>query len=214
MTCSKISAVEFSPSALASPVQNAAAPIVTGERIRKASSMLESVGWRQSVAGKEDFDLGVRTIIESCFSQNSQGVLVMGVSGVGKTAYAKALQWHFRKGKILCLDLANPETLNLIDFQVNPDIAFEMCHRTIILDDLGAESTQSNFGQPREIAAEFIMRYYAEREDKRMFITTNLTPKELIGRYQQRVMTRIREMEIPITFTGKNKRGTTVQELF
>ena len=58
------------------------------------------------------------------------------------------------------------------------------------------------------------MRYYPEREDKRMFTTTNLTPKELIDRYQQRVMTRIREMAIPITFTGKNKRGTTVQELF
>lgn len=207
MTCSKISAVEFSPSALASPVQNAAVPIVTGVRIRNTSSMLESVGWRQSVAGKEDFDLGVRTFIESGFSQNSQGVLVMGVSGVGKTAYAKALQWHFRKGKILCLDLANPETLNLIDFQANPDIAIEMCHSTLILDDLGAESTQSNFGQPREIAAEFIMRYHKERGDKRMFITTNLTSGELLSRYQQRVMTRVKEMTIPIAFTGKSKRG-------
>ena len=207
MTCSKISAVEFSPSAILDSRKSAAAPIVTGERVRNTAAMLESVGWWQSVAGKEDFDLGVKTFIESSFSLNNQGVLVMGVSGVGKTAYAKALQWYFRKGKILCLDLANPETLNLIDFQVNPDIALEMCHRTIILDDLGAESTQSNFGQPREIAAEFIMRYYAEREDKRMFITTNLTPKELIGRYQQRVMTRIKEMVIPITFTGKNKRG-------
>ena len=77
MTCSKISAVEFSPSAFASPVQSAAAPILTGERIRNAATMLESVGWRQSVAGKEDFDLGVRTFIESGFSRNSQGVLVM-----------------------------------------------------------------------------------------------------------------------------------------
>ena len=117
------------------------------------------------------------------------------------------MQWYFRKGKILCLDLANAETLNLIDFQANPDIAIEMCHSTLILDDLGAESTQSNFGQPREIAAEFIMRYHAERSGKRLFITTNLTPKELIGRYQQRVMTRIREMAIPITFTSRNKRG-------
>ena len=45
-------------------------------------------------------------------------------------------------------------------------------------------------------------------------ITTNLTPKELIGRYQQRVMTRVKEMTIPIAFTGRSKRGTTVQELF
>ena len=57
--------------------QNAAEPVLNETRIRNTSAMLESVGWRQSVAGKEDFDLGVRTFIESGFSQNSQGVLVM-----------------------------------------------------------------------------------------------------------------------------------------
>ena len=187
--------------------QNAAAPVLNETCIRNTSAMLERVGWKQSVAGREDFDLGVKTFIECAFSNPAKGVLVAGKSGVGKTAYAKAMQWYFRKGKILCLDLANPETLNLIDFQTNPDIAIEMCHRTIILDDLGAEATQSNFGQPREVAAEFIMRYYKERDDKRMFITTNLTSGELLNRYQQRVMTRVKEMTIPIAFTGKNKRG-------
>ena len=42
MTCSKISAVEFSPSALASPVQNAAAPIVTAESIDFDRAFMQS----------------------------------------------------------------------------------------------------------------------------------------------------------------------------
>ena len=51
------------------------------------------------------------------------------------------------------------------------------------------------------------MRYHAERSDKRMFITTNLTAAELVDRYQQRIFTRLKDLILPIAFTGKNKRG-------
>ena len=105
------------------------------------------------------------------------------------------------------LDHTDPETLALIDCEREPDIVEEFCSRSLILDDLGAERAQSNFGQPREIAAEFIMRYHAKCSGHRLFVTTNLTGAELLARYQQRVLTRLTDLMHFVKFTGASKRG-------
>jgi DNA replication protein DnaC len=167
------------------------------------------MGWRMDVAGMDDFNAGVDAFLECVFSCPPKGLLISGASGVGKTAYAKAVLGAFMAHTVrkpLTLNLADPETLALIDYEREPDIVEEFCSRSLILDDLGAERAQSNFGQPREIAAEFIMRYHAKGAG-RLFVTTNLTGEELLARYQQRVLTRLTDMMHFVKFTGASKRG-------
>ena len=183
-------------------------PILTPTRLNNAARTLEEMGWRKDVAGA-DFSVGVDAFLECVFSSPPKGLLISGASGVGKTAYAKAVLGAFMAHTVrkpLTLNLADPETLALIDYEREPDIVEEFCSRSLILDDLGAERAQSNFGQPREIAAEFIMRYHAKGAG-RLFVTTNLTGEELLARYQQRVLTRLTDMMHFVKFTGTSKRG-------
>ena len=185
-------------------------PILTPTRLNNAARTLEATGWRRSAAGIEDFSVGVEAFLNCIFSDPPKGLLISGASGVGKTAYAKAVLGAFLAHTVrkpLTLNLSDPETLALIDYEREPDIVEELCSRSLILDDLGAERAQSNFGQPREIAAEFIMRYHAKCSGHRLFVTTNLTGAELLARYQQRVLTRLTDMMHFVKFTGASKRG-------
>ena len=196
------------PSVVAAPV--ARKTILTPTRLNNAARALEETGWRRSAAGIEDFSVGVEAFLNCIFSDPPKGLLISGASGVGKTAYAKAVLGAFMAHTVrkpLTLNLADPETLALIDCEREPDIVEEFCSRSLILDDLGAERAQSNFGQPREIAAEFIMRYHAKCSGHRLFVTTNLTGAELLARYQQRVLTRLTDMMHFVKFTGASKRG-------
>jgi DNA replication protein DnaC len=195
------------PSVVEAPV--ARKTILTPTRLNNAARTLEEMGWRMDVAGMNDFNAGVDAFLNCVFSSPPKGLLISGASGVGKTAYAKAVLGAFMAHTVrkpLTLNLADPETLALIDYEREPDIVEEFCSRSLILDDLGAERAQSNFGQPREIAAEFIMRYHAKGAG-RLFVTTNLTGEELLARYQQRVLTRLTDMMHFVKFTGTSKRG-------
>ena len=194
------------PSVVEAPVAHK--PILTPTRLNNAARTLEEMGWRKGVAGA-DFSVGVDAFLECVFSGPPKGLLISGASGVGKTAYAKAVLGAFLAHTVrkpLTLNLSDPETLALIDYEREPDIVEEFCSRSLILDDLGAERAQSNFGQPREIAAEFIMRYHAKGAG-RLFVTTNLTGEELLARYQQRVLTRLTDLMHFVKFTGASKRG-------
>jgi DNA replication protein DnaC len=195
------------PSVVEAPV--ARKTILTPTRLNNAARTLEEMGWRKDVAGA-DFSVGVDAFLECVFSSPPKGLLISGASGVGKTAFAKAVLGAFLAHTVrkpLTLNLSDPETLALIDYEREPDIVEEFCSRSLILDDLGAERAQSNFGQPREIAAEFIMRYHEKCSGHRLFVTTNLTGEELLARYQQRVLTRLTDMMHFVKFTGTSKRG-------
>ena len=56
--------------------QIAAEPVVTANRIANASQMLENAGWRRSVAGDDDFAVGVEAFVKCAFLNPAKGILV------------------------------------------------------------------------------------------------------------------------------------------
>ena len=66
-------------------------PILTPTRLNNAARTLEAMGWRRSAAGIEDFSVGVEAFLNCIFSDPPKGLLISGASGVGKTAFAKAV---------------------------------------------------------------------------------------------------------------------------
>ena len=160
---------------------------------------LEARGWHKDVAGDENFNSGVRAMALS--EANNLGILVGGVPGIGKTKYLEAVTAH-RATKIFRLkDVIQAGWLNRYDY---PEYFVEWLKQDIFIDDLGAETTVNHYGTIFEPAIDFIFSFQL-RSKRRIFISTNLTGKQLVDRYNWR-MDCLKEFTIPLDFKGEGLR--------
>ena len=168
-----------------------------------AAHSLERGGWKESIAGSEDFWEAARAVAKLTLLPR-KGLIVSGAFGCGKTALLRALAFCM-KSKYNWVDMAESEHVNCLNAEVWPNWNNDAMSRYIVLDDLGAEASVNEFGVMHEYAGEFIVRYHL-RGRGRLFITTNLTPEELETRYTMRVCSRIKELTIPLHLEGEDKR--------
>ena len=75
----------------------------------------------------------------------------------------------------------------------------------VVLDDLGAEKPENDYGVRFERAGEFIANYHT-RGKGRLIISTNLTTAEIDSRYGGRVLSRLKDLCVPLRLTGRDKR--------
>jgi hypothetical protein len=75
---------------------------------------------------------------------------------------------------------------------------------TIILDDLGAESIATHYGQPTNVVAEVLLRRYDNRA--LTFGTSNLDQRTIRKFYGERVWSRMKEMFNFIELKGDDRR--------
>ena len=120
------------------------------------------------------------------------------------SAFARAAFGKTKRGTAF-VDLGEPADAEMLDANEHPDQRECLMDMHVVLDDMGAEARQSNFGQPREVAGEFVHAYHA-RGQGLLVVTTNLEGPQFLERYQQRVATRLMEICVPLKFTGGNKR--------
>lgn len=73
-----------------------------------------------------------------------------------------------------------------------------------MIDELGVEEQVTNYGEPFEPFNKIINA--AEASTKLLFITTNLTPKQLLDRYGERTLDRIARLCKSIEFKGDSLR--------
>ncbi len=176
-------------------------PEPSRELVAKAGAYLERRGWLRAMAGDADF-AAASLALARCQVQR-RGIIVFGRYGCGKTAFVRAIRPLFEPVHLVPLN--KPEFAELMNVEDWPNWNADAMRCSVILDDLGAESAESDYGVKREYAAEFAVRYHQGGQGL-LFITTNLTGEAIAERYTARLTSRIKELCIPLHLTGADKR--------
>ena len=74
----------------------------------------------------------------------------------------------------------------------------------IVIDDLGTESIRIDFGTRIDAVSDAIS--YAEDSSKTLLTSTNLNPKELKAKYDERTLDRLRRCKV-VQFEGESLRA-------
>jgi len=86
----------------------------------------------------------------------------------------------------------------------------EPLYQSVYIDDLGAEPQRNEYGVFVDVVGDFIAKWYEyltyKPSPRRMFITTNLNAEEIDERYGGRVLSRLKDIVIPLKLKGKDKR--------
>jgi len=187
--------------------------------MQKLSDKLIEAGYTKELAG-DDFQKILDAVSSVANSTSKAGMIMLGNVGCGKTTAIKAIVGivgsfvFVDMSDVMCHKLLEP---HIADRRINNGVYEKdgwwtiVDDETVIIDDLGSESMQKNYGTPKEVFSTFIMKFYADSYNKpdkeaRLFITSNLTEKELEDRYGTRTMDRVYAMCTPVTLKQKSHR--------
>ena len=135
-------------------------------------------------------------IIDWMVDTKGRGLMLMGECGLGKSTILNfVIPAIFRTRTNKILRSVPAKELGAIDRNKAP---------FIIIDDLGTESIKNDYGTKIDAVADAIS--YAEDSSKTLLITTNLTPKALKERYDERTLDRLRKCKVVI-IKGKSFRN-------
>jgi len=127
-------------------------------------------------------------IIDWMVDTRGRGLMLMGECGLGKSTilnYVIPAIFKTKTNKVLRSVPA--KELAAVEKNVAP---------FIIIDDLGTESIKNDYGTKIDAVADAIS--YAEDSSKTLLITTNLSPKSLKERYDERTLDRLRKCKVVI----------------
>ena len=134
-------------------------------------------------------------IIDWMVDTRGRGLMLMGECGLGKSTILNyVIPAIFRTKTNKVLRSVPAKELAAVEKNVAP---------FIIIDDLGTESIKNDYGTKIDAVADAIS--YAEDSSKTLLITTNLSPKSLKERYDERTLDRLRKCKVVI-IKGKSFR--------
>lgn len=166
------------------------------------ASVIAANGWKREVAGEHDFGLAVAGITEalSC----GRGILLSGAAGVGKTMLMRAVMIALRSEPTRLLYCKDAKCIGWM--KDSPDFYMST---NVFVDDIGSEDFVKEYGATIDVVGDFIQNYHM-RGRGMFFCTTNLSSQELTNKYGGRVLDRLLEMCVCISFSGKSKRERKV----
>ena len=142
-----------------------------------------------------------------------KGLLLMGSCGRGKSVIASGvIPVLFRmKGKYLrpvhAQDMTKPTPQQpYLAYGQRPETWLDYLQRCPfpIIDELGVEMQVNDYGEKRE--GFNLVINAAERYNRPMFITTNLTEEQILARYGERTLDRLGHLCKTVKFTGESLR--------
>ena len=167
-----------------------------------AGRLLEEYGYLKKVAG-DNFNKACEVIVK--MAALGRGVIVSGACGVGKSCFCKAAAKTL--GCQYFIDMKEPHA---IGWFVDEDHTTQLLDASVYLDDVGCERLINNYGDKFEMLGSFIERYHSRRinqkDNHRLFISTNLFGGDFTKRYTARVTDRLLEICIGWKMEGKSKR--------
>lgn len=163
--------------------------MATDEQVEDVLLRLGRLGYKPS----EQIVEPVRAFI------SGYGVLLSGNAGVGKTFLMKCLA---PRGKNFVRPVSRIMEYGLQGLHIWYDWTDG---KDICIDDLGAETTLSEYGNKDELIAR-VITHRAERQDGRTSITTNLNSKQISERYGDRTLSRLRGMCKTFHMDGQSHR--------
>ncbi len=135
-------------------------------------------------------------IIDWLVDTRGRGLMLMGECGLGKSTILNyVIPAIFRTKTNKVLRSIPAKELAAVERNVAP---------FILIDDLGTESIKNDYGTKIDAVADTIS--YAEDSSKTLLITTNLSPKSLKERYDERTLDRLRKCKVVI-IKGKSFRN-------
>ena len=127
-------------------------------------------------------------VIDWMVDTRGRGLMLMGECGLGKSTILNfVIPAIFRTKTNKVLRSIPAKELAAVERNVAP---------FIIIDDLGTESIKNDYGTKVDAVADAIS--YAEDSSKTLLITTNLSPKSLKERYDERTLDRLRKCKVVI----------------
>jgi DNA replication protein DnaC len=138
-------------------------------------------------------------IIDWMVDTKGKGLILMGECGLGKSTILKSvIPAIFNTIKNKVLRCVPAKELGQIERNENP---------FLVIDDLGTENIKVDFGTRVDYVADAIS--YAEDSSKTLVISTNLTPKALKVKYDERIVDRLRRCKV-VTFEGESLRAKQI----
>lgn len=133
------------------------------------------------------------------YDTRGKGLMLLGSCGQGKTMLAR----HVLPPLIhACYDRC-VQCFDATDMMHCPDRI--LAARLVMLDDVGQEGAYVSFGQRRDIFSELVDS--AEKQGKLLLLTSNLSAAELMKKYGERTLDRLRALTKCVIFKGKSMRG-------
>ena len=167
-----------------------------------AARLLEQYGYLKKVAD-DNFDKACEVIVK--MHETGRGVIVSGPCGVGKSCFCQAAAKILGCGYFI--DMKEPISAGWFNNEYHTN---KLLEASICLDDVGCEQVLNMYGDRVELIGSFVERYHSrrinQRDNHRLFISTNLFGGDFTKRYTARVTDRLLEICIGWKMEGKSKR--------
>lgn len=170
--------------------------------IRSAQSFIQQtfIDTDQTIREFEWF-MSYNSVAEWMVDNNSQGLILIGNTGTGKSRLLNSvipIAFSLLEPKPLIIQPVCAYDLSTANFRKLLDKTF------IAIDEIGREPVGNDYGSKFEMLE--IIADHCEKQGKLFFATTNLSYDQLIIRYGEPCVLRLKKLCKWVEITGKSKR--------